>query len=53
MHTCKLCLQPMTFSPSLAERSKQSGLPIEHYKQIFTTHSECQTKEWYKPIKNK
>lgn len=47
MSNCVYCNKPMTFSPSLAERSKKTGTPVEGYKRIFIAHAACQIQAWY------
>ena len=41
MHTCNLCGREMTFSPSLAERAKNTGQSLSKLKSLFTMHSDC------------
>ena len=41
MHTCNLCGREMTFSPSLAERAKNTGKSVRELKALFTMHSAC------------
>lgn len=46
---CTLCGKPITLNPSAEERARKSGNSPDYYRKLFTTHSECQIKEWYKP----
>ena len=44
---CTVCNKPIVLVPSAAERAKKYGQTPAYYLNLFTTHSECQTKQWY------
>ena len=45
---CTHCNKPITLVPSATERAKKSGGNPSDYTRLFTAHSECQVKAWYK-----
>ena len=38
---CTFCKQPITLSPSAAERAASTGMPAGYFTGLFKIHSEC------------
>ncbi|HCJ6328376.1 hypothetical protein K5F27_16810 [Acinetobacter baumannii] len=49
MKLCSLCKKPIVLNPTAAERARncRNGHSAKYYENLFTTHSECQIKQWY------
>lgn len=45
---CVHCGKPIILIPSAAERAKKFGGKPSDYTKLFTSHSDCQVKQWYK-----
>lgn len=49
MRNCTICGKPIYLNPSASERARKdtSGKSAQYYENLFTTHSDCQIKQWY------
>ena len=53
LNNCNLCGKPIHLNPSAAERAAKdrSGRIAEYFRNLFTTHPDCQIASWYgRPI---